>query len=93
TRWIPGVVIPASKVAHGYEALLAFLAIITWHFYNAHLAHGVFPLDTSIFTGKISRERMVEEHPLEYQRLVQAQTMPQETVAKAPKGKRSGKRG
>jgi formate dehydrogenase subunit gamma len=67
TRYIPGVLVPVAKTIHGYEAILAFLAIITWHLYNAHLASGVFPLDTSIFTGKISRERMLEEHPLEYE--------------------------
>ena len=74
TRYLPGVLIPAAKVAHGYEGILAFLAIITWHLYNAHLASGVFPLDTSIFTGKVSGERMLEEHPLEYQRLTAGQS-------------------
>jgi len=67
TRYLPGILLPMAKVVHGYEAILAFLAIITWHFYNAHLAAGVFPLDTSIFTGRISSQRMAEEHPLEYE--------------------------
>ena len=74
TRYLPGVFLPVAKVAHGYEAILAFLAIITWHFYNAHLSLGAFPLDTTIFTGKISRERMWEEHPLEYERLTTGQS-------------------
>jgi len=74
TRVLPGVFIPAAKVAHGYEAILAFLAIITWHLYNAHLASGAFPLDTSIFTGKISSKRMLEEHPLEYEGLAAGQS-------------------
>ena len=65
TRYLPGILNPVAKVIHGYEAVLAFLAIITWHLYNAHLGEGVFPLDTSIFTGKISHARMLEEHPLE----------------------------
>jgi hypothetical protein len=30
----------------------------------------VFPVDTTIFTGRISEERMRHEHPLEYERLV-----------------------
>lgn len=74
TRYLPGVFVPAAKVAHGYEAILAFLAIITWHLYNAHLSSGAFPLDTSIFTGQISGKRMSEEHLLEYERLTTGQT-------------------
>jgi len=29
----------------------------------------VIPIDTVIFTGKISRKRMIHEHPLEYERI------------------------
>ena len=45
---------------------MAFLVVITWHIYNAHLAPGIFPYDSSIFTGRISKERLRHEHPLEY---------------------------
>jgi formate dehydrogenase subunit gamma len=68
-RIAPGQFIPASKVAHSNEGLMAFLVITIWHIYNAHLNPDVFPFDTSIFTGKISRERMVHEHPLELARM------------------------
>jgi cytochrome b subunit of formate dehydrogenase len=34
-----------------------------------HLAPGVFPLNKSIFTGKLTEERYRHEHPLEYERL------------------------
>ena len=70
TQFIPGEVVYAAKAAHGLEALLAIASIITWHMYNTHFAEGMWPLDTTIFTGKISRERMIEEHPLEYQRII-----------------------
>ncbi len=68
-RWLPGELIPASKVAHSNEGLLAFLVVILWHVYNAHVNPDVFPFDRSIFTGRISRERMEHEHPLELARL------------------------
>ena len=58
---LPGETIPAAKVAHGGEALLAVLAIILWHFYNVHIRH----FNKSIFTGTLSREEMKHEHPAE----------------------------
>jgi len=69
TRFLPGVMIPVAKVAHSNEGLMAFLVVITWHIYNAHLNPDVFPFDTAIFTGKISRHRMETEHPIELARL------------------------
>jgi hypothetical protein len=49
---------------------MAFLVIIIWHFFNAHFSPEAFPFDSSIFTGKMSRERMEKEHPLEYERML-----------------------
>ena len=66
---IPGQFIPAAKVAHSNEGLMAFFVITIWHIFNAHLNPDVFPFDASIFTGKVSRERYVHEHPLELARL------------------------
>ncbi|HBX68921.1 MAG TPA: hypothetical protein DEH25_05950 [Chloroflexi bacterium] len=61
SRLLPGVVIPAAKLAHSLEAVLAVLAIIIWHFYNVHIKM----LNKSMFTGKMSEEDMLHEHPLE----------------------------
>ncbi len=69
TRFLPGQVIPAAKVAHGNEGLMAFLVVILWHIYNVIFAPEVFPGSKTIFTGKIPRERMRHEHPLEYARM------------------------
>ena len=66
---LPGQLIPAAKVMHSNEGMMAFLVVIIWHLYNAHFNPDVFPFDTTIFTGKISRERMVHEHPMELERL------------------------
>jgi formate dehydrogenase subunit gamma len=69
TRFLPGEIVPASKLAHGNEGLMAFLIVVVWHVYNAHLNPDVFPFDTTIFTGKISMDRLHHEHVLEYERL------------------------
>lgn len=68
-KYLPGELVPAAKAAHTNEALLAFLVIVVWHLYSAIFSPEVFPLDTAIFTGKISVARMKHEHPLEYERL------------------------
>jgi formate dehydrogenase subunit gamma len=65
TRFLPGQIIPAAKALHSNEALVIVLLIAVWHIYNSIFSPDVFPLDTSIFTGHISRERMIHEHPLE----------------------------
>lgn len=72
TKYLPAFLIPVAKTAHGYEAMLALSVILIWHMYGAHLSPEIFPFDKTIFTGKISRERMEKEHTLEYERLVEA---------------------
>jgi len=72
--FFPGQVVPAAKAAHSNEAMLAFLIIVIWHIYNAVFSPEVFPLDTSIFTGKISEQRMMHEHPLEHEEIMKAAT-------------------
>ena len=60
-RFLPGDIIPAAKAAHGGEALLAVLAIIVWHMYGVHLKH----FNTAMWTGHLTEEEMLHEHPLE----------------------------
>ncbi len=69
TKFLPGEIIPAAKVLHTNEALVVFLIIAIWHIYNAIFSPEVFPLDTSMFTGYLSKERMLREHPEELDEL------------------------
>jgi formate dehydrogenase subunit gamma len=66
-----GQLIPAAKVAHSNEGLMAFLVVLTWHIFNAHLSPEAFPGDTTIFSGRIEKERLRHEHALEYARLME----------------------
>lgn len=67
---LPGQFLAAAAKFHGYEATLAVLTILIWHLYSVIFRPGMFPADTSIFTGRISKARMIEEHPLEYQEII-----------------------
>lgn len=78
---LPGEAIPAARIAHGAEALLAVLSIITWHMYNVHIRR----FNRSMFTGNISREAMEEEHAEELEAIETGQLDPDpppEVVAK-----------
>lgn len=65
-KWIMDV----ATIIHLYEAILATLAILVWHFYFVFLNPNVYPMNFACITGKISEEEMQEEHPLEYERLL-----------------------
>ncbi len=93
SRWLPGVVIPASRVAHGGEALLALFAVIIWHFYNAHFRPDIFPMDPAMFTGKIPIERMEHEHRGELEELREAGLLPPPEPEAPPPDDSSGSAG
>ena len=70
-RFVPKWFTDIAKEAHSDEALLATLAIVIWHFYNVHFNPHKFPMNRTFITGQISELEMREEHPLEYERLMQ----------------------
>ena len=69
SQWLPAELIPAAKVMHSYEALFAFLIVLIWHMAGAHLSPEAFPIDTSIFTGRIRKDKLKHEHALEYEEI------------------------
>jgi formate dehydrogenase gamma subunit len=53
-----------ATAIHYYEAILASLAILVWHFYFVIYNPDVYPMNKAWFTGNLSREDMEHEHPL-----------------------------
>ena len=60
TQVLPGILIAAIRTMHGLEATFAVLVVVLWHSYGVIFRPEIFPLDTTIFTGKISLERLRE---------------------------------
>ncbi len=58
-----------SRTIHFYEAILATLAIIVWHFYFVIFNPDIYPMNLAWLTGRMSEKEMLEEHPLELARL------------------------
>lgn len=70
TRFFSVLMLHIAQVIHSYEALLAALSLILWHFYHAHLNPDVFPMSKVWLTGRMTEQEMRHHHPLEYERLL-----------------------
>ena len=70
TRVLPGWLINVATIVHSDEALLAVGFIFTIHFFNTHFRLEKFPMDTVIFSGRISKTELLHERKRWYDRLV-----------------------
>ena len=70
TRFLPGWAINIALILHSDEALLAAGFIFTFHFFNTHFRIEKFPMDTVIFSGRISKTELLHERKRWYDRLV-----------------------
>jgi formate dehydrogenase gamma subunit len=65
TRFLPRWAVDVATTIHYYEAILACLAIVVWHFYHVIFDPDVYPLNRAVLDGRVSREWLEEEHPLD----------------------------
>lgn len=70
SRFLPGWIINVALIVHSDEALLAAGFIFTIHFFNTHFRIEKFPMDTVIFSGRISKGEMLHERRRWYDRLL-----------------------
>jgi len=66
---VPGYWINVASHFHFHEAVLAVMYIGIVHMSDTHFLPEVFPIEKSIFNGKISEERFKQEHPEEWKRV------------------------
>jgi cytochrome b subunit of formate dehydrogenase len=82
---MPGWLFNIAMLVHGEEALLAVGFIFTIHFFNGHLRPEKFPMDSVIFTGRVTAREMLEEREDEYARLVKLGRLDDLASAAAPR--------
>jgi cytochrome b subunit of formate dehydrogenase len=63
----------AARIIHYYEAWLATLAIIVWHFYFVIFNPDVYPINLAFWKGTLTEEEMADEHPLELEAIKRAE--------------------
>ncbi len=66
-RYLSGMVIPAAQTIHYYEAWLATLAILVWHFFFVVFHPEEYPMSWTWLTGKMSRESVKAHHARWYE--------------------------
>ncbi|MGD0536404.1 MAG: hypothetical protein ABSC03_02035 [Verrucomicrobiota bacterium] len=69
SRFMPGWIINIALIVHSDEALLAAGFIFTIHFFNTHFRLEKFPMDTVIFSGRVSKTEMLHERKRWFDRL------------------------
>jgi hypothetical protein len=72
-RHMPKLGIDVAAAIHGYEAALAFLAIIIWHLYSVIFSPDVWPMSKVWLTGEMTEEEVQQHHPLELEKLKAAE--------------------
>jgi formate dehydrogenase gamma subunit len=65
TQFLPRWAVEVATTIHYYEAVLACLAIVVWHFYHVIFDPDVYPFNPACVDGRISSEQQQHEHPLE----------------------------
>jgi cytochrome b subunit of formate dehydrogenase len=77
TQWAPRWVIDVSTTIHYFEAILASLAILVWHFYFVIFDPDVYPINWAWMDGKVTPHHYKEEHGLDHEALAQSGQEPQ----------------
>lgn len=65
--FVPRWWIEIALAVHYYEAILATLAIIVWHFYQVIFDPDVYPINFAFLDGRVSEEAFKEEHEQAYE--------------------------
>jgi cytochrome b subunit of formate dehydrogenase len=74
---LPRWTIDVGLTVHFYEAILATLAILVWHFYMIIFDPDVYPMNWAWYDGKMTLEQYREEHSLDGQTIAEFMAEPE----------------
>ena len=72
TEWLmyfPMWTYDVARAIHFYEAILATLTIIVWHFYSVVFNPDIYPMSWAWITGNLTEHEMKMEHGLELEKI------------------------
>ncbi|HEX3320544.1 MAG TPA: cytochrome b/b6 domain-containing protein [Terriglobales bacterium] len=75
-----------ATAVHFYEAVLATLAIVVWHFYQVFFDPETYPMNWAWWDGKMSFEHYSEEHGLDSNTLLASLELEHEETAQSETG-------
>ena len=65
--FLPRWIVDIALAVHFYEAVLATLAIVVWHFYHVIFDPDVYPVNLAFLDGRMSEDLYRDEHELAYE--------------------------
>ncbi|UCF20796.1 MAG: cytochrome b/b6 domain-containing protein [Gemmatimonadota bacterium] len=87
-RILPSWSVSAAQTIHYYEAWLATLAVIVWHFFFVIFHPEEYPMSWTWLTGKMSEESVKRHHPGWYEEIKKSGGVEQAASQKPPSGDR-----
>jgi cytochrome b subunit of formate dehydrogenase len=68
--FVPKWLFDMAKAIHFYEAWLATLAILVWHFFFMFIHPENYPINFTVLTGNMTEDEYREKHPLDYEKMI-----------------------
>ncbi len=85
TRFLPALTVPAAQTIHYYEAWLATLAIVVWHFFFVIFHPEEYPMSWTWLTGKATKKFVKDHHTQWYEEEIEPLGDTEEELAEAAK--------
>jgi cytochrome b subunit of formate dehydrogenase len=84
--WLPRWWLDIATAIHFWEAVLATLAIVVWHFYQVMFEPKVYPMNWAWWDGRMTEEEYAEEHREAFEAEQRSRMKPEPAEPPKPRG-------